>query len=233
MKACLRILLIVLGLGILTPAQVPSSWTVNPPDFEHVMTVTAVLKVNNQIANENSNVIAAFVGTECRGIAESMSINEQQMYFLMVYSNTNGETVTFKAYYSPLDSILNNSGSLLFDGSAVFGTPDNPYEIEATYTIVGISLENVPVEQIFNLKQNFPNPFNTSTSFRYNIGEPGIVKLAIYDLNGNEIETLINKFQSVGDYCVDWSGNGISSGSYYYVLTHNNRILTKSCIHLK
>lgn len=231
----LFVLFMVLGLGSLTLAQVPADWSVHPPDYEYVMTVTAILKVNNQMANESANVIAAFVGTECRGKAEPLLVNDLQMYFLMIYSNTNGETVTFKTYYSPLDTVLNNSGSLVFDGTAAFGTPDNPYELKATYTItiVGVVTENSPVEQAFKLKQNYPNPFNASTSIRYKIGEPGIINLTVYDLNGNQIEILYNKFQSVGDYCVEWGGENISSGFYFYVLTQNNRILTKSCIHLK
>ncbi|MBU0710920.1 T9SS type A sorting domain-containing protein [bacterium] len=233
MKVYFRLLCVILGLGFLTPAQVPSTWSVNPPDFEHVMTVTAILKVNNQIANENTNVIAAFVGGECRGADTSIAVNGQQMYFLMIHGDTNGETVTFKTYYAPLDTVLNNSGSLVFDGYAVYGTPDNPYELTATYTIVRIGPENVPVEKTFKLSQNYPNPFNSSTTIRYKIGEPGIVNLAVYDLNGNEIDVPVNTFQSVGDYRVDWHGDDISSGNYFFVLTQNNKTLTKSCIYLK
>ena len=233
MKSYFQIVLVVLGLGSITPAQVPADWTVNPPEFERVMTVTAVLKVNNQIANENSNVIAAFVGAECRGKAESLLTNGQQIYFLMIYGNTNGETVIFKTYYSPLDTVLNNSGSLLFDGSAAFGTPDNPYEIKATYPIVGISLENVPLEQTFNLKQNYPNPFNSATTIEYKIVEPGWVSLAIYDLNGNRVHNLVNEHQSSGKYTVNWQVLGLSSGVYYYYLLQNGRSMKRSCIYLK
>lgn len=228
------VLFMVLGLGSMTLAQAPAEWTVDPHSFEFVMTITGILKVNNQPATESDNVIAAFVGGECRGVDTfSVFLNDRQMCFLMVYSNTNGETVTFKTYYSPLDTVLINTNTLVFDGTAPYGSPDNPYEIFATYPIVGVRPEKVPVEQTFYLCQNYPNPFNSSTTIRYKIDEPGIVKLAIYNLNGNEIDVLVNTFQSTGDYHVDWCSDNLSSGHYFYILTQNNRVLAKSCIYLK
>ncbi len=233
MRNCFRILSVVFGLEFLTLAQVPTNWMVNPPDFEHVMTVTVILKVNNQIAAESNNIIAAFVGGECRGVDTSIAVNGQQMYFLMVYGNTNGEIVTFKTYYSPLDTVLNNIGSLLFDGSTAHGTPDNPYEFIANYTVVEITPENIPNEKTFSLCQNFPNPFNSSTTIRYEISQPGNVVLSIFDLQGNCIEELLNNYRDAGTNNFHWQTENLSSGIYIIRLQVYGQLLQRRCIYIK
>jgi len=233
MKTCFRILAIVLGLGILTPAQVPAEWTVNPSEFEHVMTVTAALKVNDQIANESTNVIAAFIGSECRGNATPLLTSGQQMYFLMIYGNTNGESITFKTYYLPLDTVLINKNSLLFDGNAYYGTPDNPYELMASYTIVGIVSENDKQVESFTLHQNYPNPFNSSTTIRYEISQPGNVTLSIFDLQGICIDELLNNYQDAGTNTFHWRTENLSSGIYFIQLQVHGQMLQRRCIYIK
>jgi len=233
MKSYFQILSMVLGLGLMTPAQVPDDWTVNPPDFEHVMTVTAVLKVNNQIANESANAIAAFIGAECRSAATPLLTNGQQMYFLMIYGNTNGETVSIRTYYSPLDTVLNNTTTLVFDGTAAHGTPDNPYELKASYTIVGIAPEKLPVSELFHLYQNYPNPFNSSTTIRYEISQPGNVVLSIFDLQGNCIDELLNNYQDAGTNTFHWRTENLSSGIYFIRLQVYGQMLQRPCIYIK
>jgi N-acetylneuraminic acid mutarotase len=66
----------------------------------------------------------------------------------------------------------------------------------------------------FILFQNYPNPFNPSTTIRYTIPKASEVTLAIYDLLGREIETLVNKTQTQGEYSVIWNGQGYPSGIY-------------------
>lgn len=234
-KKLIRLLIVtIMALGSgLSLAQAPSTWTVNPSDFEYVMTVTAVLKVNDQIAGENSNVVAAFVESECRGKATPLLTNGQQMYFLMIYGNTNGEAVTVKTYYSPLDTVLNNSGSLVFDGTAAYGSPDNPYEFIATYTIDGIISEDVSVGQAFKLCQNYPNPFNTTTQISYTIASPGQVRLTIYDITGRTVRMLVDEYQARGSYTVEWDAENVSSGLYHYHLQLNGQSLTRTCISVK
>ena len=57
------------------------------------------------------------------------------------------------------------------------------------------------------LFQNSPNPFNYSTSIKYNITDKGNVELSIYNLTGQKIAALINETQSKGTYSVNWNAN--------------------------
>ena len=66
----------------------------------------------------------------------------------------------------------------------------------------------------FALYPNYPNPFNPSTTIRYTIPKSSEVTLTIYNLLGREIETLVNKTRTPGEYSVIWNGQDHPSGIY-------------------
>jgi hypothetical protein len=101
---------------------------------------------------------------------------------------------------------------------------------------------NFAGDEIINdyaLLQNYPNPFNPVTTISYQIPSDGMVRLVVYDLLGNEIETLINKYQSKGRYEVKFSvgsfgdASALASGMYLYRLTAGDVIITKKMLLLK
>ncbi len=70
----------------------------------------------------------------------------------------------------------------------------------------------------FKLEQNYPNPFNNSTTISYTINKPGNVKINIYNISGQLIRTMVNRFQNIGHYSDSFSAQNISSGLYFYQL---------------
>jgi len=72
--------------------------------------------------------------------------------------------------------------------------------------------------QQWRLLQNYPNPFNPSTTIRYNILKPAQVKVSIYNLSGQLIETLVNAQQPAGEHRLLWRAEGRASGLYFYKL---------------
>ena len=68
----------------------------------------------------------------------------------------------------------------------------------------------------FMLTQNYPNPFNPVSSFSYSLPSECRVKIEIYNILGGEIEILIDKIQSAGNYKLTWDANKFSSGVYFY-----------------
>lgn len=76
---------------------------------------------------------------------------------------------------------------------------------------------NIPQE--FSLYQNFPNPFNPSTEFRFDIPVSGFVSLRVYDVLGRVLATLVNEELSPGSYAKTWDASAVPSGLYYYKLT--------------
>jgi hypothetical protein len=72
--------------------------------------------------------------------------------------------------------------------------------------------------QNFVLRQNYPNPFNSSTRIRFSLAKSGYVTLKIYNVLGEEIETIIKGKYSEGEYEVKWDAKGLNSGVYFYRL---------------
>jgi hypothetical protein len=85
----------------------------------------------------------------------------------------------------------------------------------------------------FNLSQNFPNPFNPSTKIRYSIPDNQFVSLKVFDILGKELTTLINEEVSAGNHEVIFSGDGFTSGIYFYKLMVGKVSQTKSMILMK
>lgn len=74
------------------------------------------------------------------------------------------------------------------------------------------------IPQNYYIEQNFPNPFNPSTTIRYGLPEHSLVKITIYSVLGEKIATIINEEQPAGIREVEWviPRQGIASGVYYY-----------------
>jgi hypothetical protein len=82
----------------------------------------------------------------------------------------------------------------------------------------------------FVLFQNYPNPFNPSTVISYQLPVNGNVTLIVYDVLGNEVTTLINEEKPAGNYEVEFSAEGLTSGIYFYKLQAGSVTETKKMI---
>ncbi|MCW8802932.1 MAG: T9SS type A sorting domain-containing protein, partial [Ignavibacteriaceae bacterium] len=80
---------------------------------------------------------------------------------------------------------------------------------------------------------NFPNPFNPTTSIRYEIPEQSIVTLIVYDVLGGEVATLVNEEKPIGNYEVEFNARSLASGIYFYQLKAGNYIKTKKMLLMK
>ena len=77
-----------------------------------------------------------------------------------------------------------------------------------------ISNAQLAIEPIteYKLFENYPNPFNPSTTIRYQIPEDGMVTLKVYDILGREVKTLVNDFKTKGRYEVTFNADALASG---------------------
>ena len=92
--------------------------------------------------------------------------------------------------------------------------------------------------QHVELAQNYPNPFNPETKITYSIPGKSKVRLVVYNLQGKEVVTLVNRTQNPGKYAVSWkgrnkSGQPVSSGVYLYRLTTGQHSVYKKMLLLK
>ena len=92
--------------------------------------------------------------------------------------------------------------------------------------------------EYFSLGQNYPNPFNPQTQFHYDLPKSGNIHLAIYDVLGKEVYTVLNDYQRAGKHNVLWTGINnkglqVQSGIYFYRLTTDSEITTKKMVYTK
>ncbi len=81
-----------------------------------------------------------------------------------------------------------------------------------------ISGDHPEIPQQFALKQNFPNPFNPSTTIEYDIARPSLVTLEVSNVLGQNVMTVVNGTKQPGSYTVEVNGEKLSSGIYFYQL---------------
>lgn len=84
-----------------------------------------------------------------------------------------------------------------------------------------------------NLSHNYPNPFNPETSINFTIAEAGEVKIEIYNIKGQKIETLVNENMKSGQHKVVWDGMDCPSGIYFYKMKFGRYTSTKKMILMK
>ncbi|MCH7732658.1 MAG: T9SS type A sorting domain-containing protein, partial [Candidatus Marinimicrobia bacterium] len=168
----------------------------------------------------SNDVVVAFVEEQCRGVSSPTYSLDQWMYFLIVYSNTTGETIIFKAYDADQDTVLTVTDTLTFISGESHGSPVDPFVFHATDTTMGIYDEMI-LPGMFQLYQNYPNPFNPVTTLRYDLPEQAFVTLVVYDLLGREVKRLVSGIVVSGYHAVVWDGtnnNGqlVGAGVYLY-----------------
>jgi len=102
----------------------------------------------------------------------------------------------------------------------------------ADYT-TGVKSVGNPLPGSFMLQQNYPNPFNPSTRIQFSVVGTGQVVLAVYNLLGEEVATLVNEVLPAGNYETTFSGESLPSGIYMYRITANGSSQTRRMILLK
>ena len=98
--------------------------------------------------------------------------------------------------------------------------------------------EIMPVPTEFALHNNYPNPFNPTTTINYDLPQDGSVRLIIYDVMGREVTRLVNGFTPAGYHSVRWDarnkmGENVSAGVYFYHLQSGNFVKTQKMVLLK
>jgi hypothetical protein len=122
--------------------------------------------------------------------------------------------------------------------SSVFDTGLIPVNItsgglnvmQPSQDITKVMSREATIPSEFTLEQNFPNPFNPSTTIHYSLKQSSIVQLSIYNEMGHLVRNLVNTAQSSGNHSVVWDGRNetgelVSSGMYFYILKVDGNVV--------
>jgi len=105
----------------------------------------------------------------------------------------------------------------------VHGSNAGRLYIDAVQNNVVTGLENdESIPTVFSLEQNYPNPFNPSTKISFSLPETGIVRLEIYNILGEKVNTLVNREMKAGVHEVEFNASAFSSGVYFYRIESGN-----------
>ena len=97
----------------------------------------------------------------------------------------------------------------------------------------GVEITNSGVPSAYQLKQNFPNPFNPTTEIQYSVPRSGHISLKVYNLLGQEVATLFDGVRPSGNYIATFNGAGLANGVYFYRFVASNFTDSKKLLLLK
>jgi hypothetical protein len=112
------------------------------------------------------------------------------------------------------------------------------YCFEVRDPLVGVEEVEGSLPREFSVSQNYPNPFNPSTTIDYTVPRKSQVNLAVYNVLGQKVATLVDQEMAAGKYRAVWdgkadSGNPLSSGIYFYKFEADNFVKTNKMVMLK
>jgi len=133
-------------------------------------------------------------------------------------------TTTEPKAYSFIDTELG-------EGNYTYRIKQIDFDGSYTYSDEVEVVVEIPLE--YALEQNYPNPFNPSTTIKYSLADDGFVKLAVYNMLGEEVATIVNGTQKAGRYEVVFDASQMSSGVYVYRIETGNFVSSKKLMLLK
>ncbi len=139
-----------------------------------------------------------------------------------------GETVSAAGYATIFYDTLQFPG--YFNLKVQISNNNWVFWSDSTKLIVPVRDEKNILPVIFNLDQNFPNPFNPATTIRYSIPKTSKVQIKIFDVLGNEISTLVNEEKPAGNYELTWNAANLPSGVCFYQLRTESFVETKKML---
>lgn len=154
-------------------------------------------------------------------------------------ANPDGTNGTFATlHFNVSNAFAINQSTTVTIESMKFNDNIEQLDISATFTGVTGTTPDLSIPNAYALNTNYPNPFNPSTTLRYDLPGQGLVRFTIYNQLGVEVRTLINQDQSAGYHSVVWngrdnSGKQLGTGIYFYRLDVNGFSQTRKMVLLK
>jgi hypothetical protein len=134
-----------------------------------------------------------------------------------------GTRYRIDSYQLQYEDGVNEKGRLFFDD----------LRLVKKYNVLKITDDELFLPEKFSLSQNYPNPFNPTTRIRFSLTETNHTILAVYDVVGRKIQTIVNERLSAGEYEVTFEAGHLASGTYFYILNSGSQTLRKKMILLK
>ncbi|MCK4359460.1 MAG: T9SS type A sorting domain-containing protein [Candidatus Cloacimonetes bacterium] len=200
-----------------------AGWKVMP-GTQYNMIAMADIMINDVVIDNNNEYIVGVFDEEgnCRSIGYWVS----ELWYFTIVGNKDDEDLDFRIYDSKNDIVYESNEKITFTSDSIIGNPEKPIIVTFKGTPADISLT-------FDLNQNYPNPFGSTTGISYTLPKSGHVHLTVYNVKGQLVETLVNNYQEADNYTIKWDASKLSSGIYFYKLTCHENSIIKRCLIMK
>ncbi len=154
-----------------------------------------------------------------KSVADSLFALIDQAYCFMALAQSGAKALPNIRVYTPdFQSYI----SFMHDLSSAFVSSPN----------------SVNVPMVLSMEANYPNPFNPSTTIRFNVPSEGMVKLSIYNIKGQRVKELVNEKVLAGNHSVVWNGTDVNnrkvgSGIYFARVEHSGKSRVRKMMLLK
>ena len=176
---------------------------------------------------------------ELNSFSIETDLQDGHLKFAAASANPDGQTEVFAILHFIVSDnfLLNQSTTISLDQIKL---NENIEYNDIIAQVMSVTNVNEPTElpREYALSQNFPNPFNPTTTLRYDLPEQRFVHLTIYNQLGQPIRTLVNREESAGYKSVVWdardnNGKQVSTGIYFYRIEVNGFTQTRKMVLLK
>jgi len=207
LRSAAILLMVSAGLG-----QVPQDWVVDVHAFEHTMTITGLLVLNEVVQTDTGSVIAVFHGDECRGVAEAVEVGDASLYFLMVYANVGTDSLQFRAWDASIGNVVILDQEITFSSGISLGDVEVPFLLTGTNNLSYIEATNDSFEQEEDALGSVP--FDILGNDIYDRSLAMLVTFPVEPLHGILIETVDQTFSYSSDL------NFFGLDSFQYSVSH-------------
>lgn len=171
----------------------------------------------------SNNTVAIF---DEAGNCRSLGIEEDGFYYFTIVGDVENEELHYVLYDKTENREFVSNETITYKANTISGSSSEPVRVT-------FDAPTPDVNEQFQLEQNHPNPFNPTTFIAYNLPEASNVKLQIFNVKGQLVETLVEANQIAGKHTIEWDATAHGSGIYFYKLSANGKTEIKKCVMLK
>tara|TARA_B100001741_G_C16402737_1_gene527775 strand:- start:1 stop:897 length:897 start_codon:yes stop_codon:yes gene_type:complete len=213
-------------------ASLSENYDVTQTGIYHPIVITSISGMvesgDEIVAYANGEVVGATKVVDPNGVTLISASGGYNQYGLELPGYMEGDEIELRLYRQSTGEELYVTSNL--EGSYYGMTP---------LTSGGITVHEVTaVPEDYVLSQNYPNPFNPSTQIEYSVPESGYVTVAIYDVAGRLVQTLVDGVVESGYHSIVWdgrdsAGHTVSAGLYIYSLKGDHVAITRKMVMMK
>ncbi len=182
--------------------------------------------------------IAIFVNEECKGAAVIKEEQVQLNAYILNDPTIELKDLQFRMYFpsKAANSVVNDYKVMDYSMGRY---ETRKVKVADCGRFLQVSIDDhVEPPTLTSLMNNYPNPFKSSTTIKYDLAKSGKTKLEIFNVKGQLVKKLVDSDYKAGSYVIEWNGKddkgkSVSSGLYFYTLTSNGKSITNKMLMLK